>query len=174
MRGGLSIDDVMPSVALSLISVVVIFVVSFIAANVVAFWEPPRVEGDTINSRVRMWVVSLMIGTAAAYFLFALSLAITHYAVAYRGADLYGDLITDSIIRLLGGLGVSADKIDSLGLILQSISNVTYVFLALLLIFFAHRLLRRKIVDVREPNILTVGIIVTIVMTVTNWIAMMD
>ena len=174
---GLSADDLIPAVSLTLISVLVIFFLSCVAASLASVVRPLDPEqGDTLTGRVRMWVVALMMGTAAGYFLLAVSLLDMQIAVN-RGATIYGDPVTDRLMWLLRACGLSQQAIDTLGLPLLVIANLTYAFTALVAIMLVHRALRRGPASPavpREPSAIWVGLIVAVVMTLANSIAVLD
>jgi hypothetical protein len=177
IQRGLSDDDLIPAVALSLMSVAVIFLLSCFAAWLVSMLRPVDPEhGDTLTGRVRMWVVALMICTAAGYLPLALSLAASHFALRYD-VEIFGDLVTDGLMRLLHAGGVDYQTIDTLIFPLQTVSNFVYAFAAVLVITLAHRAFRRGPASPavrQEPDAISVGLIVAVLMTVANYAATID
>jgi hypothetical protein len=165
MARGLSIGDLIPIVSLSLVSVVVIFILSCVVAWLASLLRPQDPEhGDTLTGRVKIWVVALLIATAAAYALLALSLAATHIALAHN-FRIFRDLATHGLILLLG-------RLDDFTLLV--LSNLVYSFVAILLVVLAHAVLRRDAADPAappEPGLIPVGLIVAVVMTLTNSLA---
>jgi len=174
---GLSADDLIPAVALSLMSVVVIFILSCVFAWFASvLWPLDPSHGDTLTGRVRMWVVSLMICTAGSYLLMALSLAATR-ALQYRDVLIYLDLVTGGSMRLLEMAGLDHDTVNALAFSLQMVSSFVYAFAAVLGIALAHRALRRGPASPstgQEPDAISVGVIVAVLMTVANWVATLD
>jgi hypothetical protein len=174
---GLSADDLIPAVSITLISVVVIFFLSCIAAWFASWWSPPDPgKGDTLTGRVRMWVVALMICTAASYFLLALSLAVTHVAVSF-GATIYYDVVTDRLMWLKRICGLCQKSIDSHYLGLPVLASLIYAFGALLMIALLYRAFRRGPASPPvppEPGAISVGLIVAALMTFANSIATLD
>ncbi|MGA7997796.1 MAG: hypothetical protein WCA28_23225 [Bradyrhizobium sp.] len=171
---GFSPDDLIPAVLLSLISVVVIFVLSCAAAWLASPLDETR--DDSWTGRVRMWVVALMICTAACYLLLALSLVATHVAIDH-GVRIYGDLVTDRLMWLLRICGLSRETMETLDLPLLALANLIYAFAALLGIALLHRALRRGAASpssTQEPGMISVGVVVAVVMTVANALATMD
>jgi hypothetical protein len=175
---GLSSDDLIPAVALSLLSVVVIFILSCIAAWLASIMRPPDPgRDDTLTGRVRMWVVALMIGSAGGYLLLALSLACTYVGVKF-GYDLYGDLVTDGLMRLLKAFGYTYQEIGALAPWLGAASNLIYSLVAVLLVTgIAHRALRSRNESpaaVQEPWAISVWLIVAVLMTAASYITTLD
>ena len=174
---GLSANDLIPAVSLTLITVLVIFFVSCAAAVLASAVYPlDPAQGDTMTGRVRMWVVALMMCTAAGYFLLALSLAAAHIAIN-RNVTIYGDLVTDRLTWLMRAFGLSQQAVDALSLYLLALANLIYAFAALLMIVLLHRALRRGPPGSalrQEPDAISAGLIVAIVMTVANYAATMD
>jgi hypothetical protein len=171
---GFSTDDLIPAVSLSLISVVVIFVLSCVAAWLASPLD--ETQSDSWTGRVRMWVVALMICTAAAYLLLALSLVATHVAIDH-GVSIYGDLVTDRLMWLLRICGLSRETMEALDLPLLALANLVYSFAALLVVALVHPALSRSAASppsTQEPGMISVGVIVAVVMTVANSLAMMD
>lgn len=174
---GLSGDDVIPAVALSLMSVVVIFVLSYAVAWLVSVVRPQDPKRDIFSGRVRMWVVALMIGTAAGYLLLALSLAAANALGFWLGFNIYFDPVTGGLRWLLKLLQLSPDILKELVPVLQALSNLVYAFAALLVITLAHRVLRRGAArppTLQEPGMISVGLIVAVVMSAANYIATLD
>jgi hypothetical protein len=174
---GLSADDLVAAVALSLISVVVIFIVSCVMAWLASVvWPTDPWQGDTLTRRVRMWVVALMICTAGSYCLLALSLLLTHFAISF-GARIYGDLMTDRLIAGLRLLGYSWEDAQDLRGPLLFIASLIYAFAAMLLVVLAQSALRRGPAgpaQAREPDVVSVCVITALVMTATNFLAVQD
>lgn len=175
---GLSADDLIPAVVLSLMSVVVIFLLSCVAAWLASSLRPlDPAHGDTLTGRVRMWVVALMICTAAGYLLLALSLAATHALQYYYDVPIYIDLVTSGLRWLIGTVGLGRDTVEALTFQLQTLSNFVYAFAALLVIMLVHRVWRRSPASPaagQEPGAFSVALIVAILMIVANYVATMD
>ena len=177
---GLAATDVIPAVVITLLSVVIIFLLSCLAA-LGASWLSPRgsAQSETYTGRVRMWVIALMICTAAGYFLFALLLVAKHLAVGW-GWTIYDDLVTDGLMEVAGivGLGDWADKLH--GLVL-AFAYFIYAFAAIGAVFAGVGLFRLIVrpgpagPETRsEPDVLSIGLIVTAVMLFANFIATWD
>jgi uncharacterized membrane protein (DUF4010 family) len=172
---GLSGDDLIPAVALSLTSIVAIFILSCAAA----WFTSPPLEGeqsDSLTGRVRMWVVALMIGTAGGYLLLAISLIIIRVAAHYD-VIIYIDLVTDVLMRLLHAFGLDYQTLGALAVLLQAVSNFVYAVTILLVITLVHRARHRGPADPaapREPGVIWAGLIVATLVTVANCIATMD
>lgn len=177
MPRGLSGDDLIPAVALSLMSVVAIFVLSCIAAWLAsALWPLDKEQGYSLTGRVRMWVVALMIGTAGGYLLLALSLVVIRVAAKYE-IVIYGDLVTGGLTRLLRIWELDYQTTGAFTFPLQTVSNFVYAFAALLVIMLLHRALRRgpaSPATQQEPGAISVGLLVAVVMTAANYVASMD
>jgi hypothetical protein len=176
---GLSSDDLVPAVILSLASVVVIFLLSCLAAWLSSVLWPPRPEqDDNLTRRVRMWVTALMISTAAAYFLLALSLLATHVAITY-GVPIYDDLVTDRLMWLLDLLGYSWEDMDGLAFrrLLLALASLIYASIGLLLIVCLRWALRRgppRPALPHEPDLVSVGVITSFLMFAVNSLAVLD
>jgi hypothetical protein len=158
-------------------SVVVIFVLSYAVAWLVSVVRPQDPERDIFSARVRMWVVALMIGTAAGYLLFALSLAAANAVGFWRGFNIYFDPVTGGLRWLLKPLELGPDALKALVPWLQALSNLAYAFAALLVIALAHRVLRcgaARAPTLQEPGMISVGLIVAVVMSAANYIATLD
>ena len=174
---GLAADNLIPAVALSLMSVAIIFILSCVAAWLASVLRPlDPARGDTLTGRVRMWVVALMICTAGGYSLLALSLAATR-VLQYYDVLIYLDLVTGGLRWLLEIVGLDRDTIKALTFLLQTVSNFVYAFAALLMITRVHRALARGPASPaaqQEPDAISVGLIVGILMTVANYAATLD
>lgn len=174
---GLSGDDLIPAVTLSLMAVAVIFVLSCAAAWLAAIVKrPDPALGDTLTGRVRMWVVALMICTAAAYLPAALSLFGRQIALAHD-IVLYGDIVTDALTRLLDGVGVDRETIRALAFWIQAVASFVYAFTAVIAVTLMLRRSRRGQAGAaagQEPGAISVGLVVACLMTAVNYAATMD
>lgn len=173
----LSGDDVIPAVALSLMSVAVIFVLSYGIALLVSVTRQQSPQHEILSARVRMWVVALMIGTAAAYLLLALSLVAGKTIAYWRGFNIYYDPVTVGLRWLTKPLQLIPETLATLLPWFQALSNLVYAYLALLMIMLAHRLLRRgkpRLPNLQEPDMISVGLIVAAVMSATHYVATLD
>ena len=124
-----------------------------------------------------MWVVALMIGTAAGYLLLALSLAAANALAFWRGFNVYYDPVTGGLRWLLKILEFGPVTLKAVGPWLQASSNLVYSFAALLVIALAHRILRRDTGHppaLQEPGMISVGLIVAVVMSAAYWAATWD
>jgi hypothetical protein len=168
---GLAKDDLLPSVALSLMSVAAIFILSYVIAWFASVWRGKNPDQkESLTGPVRMWVVALMINTATGYALLALSFAVAPPLARIFGYRIYGDIVTDRLAWLLDGFGVDEKMVD---LIVPASSNLVYSFLAILVIAFAYHVLGRgpATETPREPGIIAVGLIAAFVMTTANLFA---
>ena len=171
---GFSGDDLLAAVTLSLMSVAVIFVLSFAAAWLVSMARPLDPDrGDILTGRVRMWVVALMICTAAAYLPLALSLAANQLTLRHD-IVVYGDLVTQGVRMLLEAAGVD-DRNPALVLPTQIVSNLVYAFASVIVLTLVLRTLRpgsASPAGEQEPDAISVGLIVACLMTAANYATM--
>jgi hypothetical protein len=185
---GLSPDDLVPAVALSLVSLAAIFLVSCAMAWCYALVNrPDPVHGDTLSGRVRMWVVALMICLVAAYALLAASLGIQKIALSWD-VPIYGDLVKEAIRTLLIYLGLDGAALDTpvklLGASLpfalppvQILANVIYGFMAVSIMATVLRVMRNappNSLAGQEPSAIMVGLIVGAFVTLLNAFAVAD
>jgi hypothetical protein len=172
VQHGLSGDDLIPAVALSLMSVVAIFVLSCVAAYVALVVKKDGDRDQTLTGRVRMWVVALMIGTAGSYLLLVLSFFVARLAIELHH-PIYGDLVTDRLNWLLDYFQFSEDTSK---LAVPALSNLAYSAMALLVLALMRRALSPGSAKptAQEPGAISVCLIVTVVMTTVNSIVTWD
>ena len=168
---------VIPAVALSLMSVAVIFGLSYGIGLLVSVTRQQSPQHEILSARVRMWVVALMIGTAAGYLLLALSIVVGKTIAYWGGFNIYYDPVTAGLRWLAKPLQLGSETLGKLLPWFQGVSNLVYASLALLMIMLAHRSLRRgpaRLPNSQEPDMISVGLIVAAVMSATHYVATLD
>jgi hypothetical protein len=170
---GLARDDVMATVAISLLCVVAIFLLSCLIALFVSAVRPLDPDsGDVFSRRVRMWVVGLMVCTTVGYLLLAVALGIG-YGFAYLcECNVYDDPVTGGFKWLI--TTAWPDILDTVRPVLPLLSKLVYAFAAVLLILFAYRKLRsnaERIATTQEPSVIMIGVTVAAIMLVADFAA---
>lgn len=167
---GLAVDDLLSGLLLSLMSVVGIFVLSWIAAWI-AIAVHKESNAQDLTGRVRMWVVAVMIVTAGAYLLLVLSFLAAHAANGW-GFRMYGDFITDRLTVAMEALAFSKEVQRAVPILV----NVVVSLLPLVVVRLVYRAFGSPALRANEqdPDMLSVWVIVTAIMTATNAVGSLD